>query len=136
MAVISSPAFADATVNGFKVKTTTVTSALSSGSDSIVSPSIETNTDDINDKKLIMGIDVKVAYADQAATLVLQISHNGTDWADYQTLSSDTTPNVTGNKIFIADTTNLFAPYYRIHFNPTATAIGTSGTVEFFVANK
>lgn len=136
MAIIAAPSFADATVNGFKVKTTTVTSALSSGSDSLVSPSIDTSVDDINNKKLIMGIDVKVAYANQVATLVLQVSHNGTDWMDYQTLSADTEPDSTGNKIFIADTTNLFAPYYRIHFNPTATAIGTTGTLEFFVANK
>lgn len=136
MATTTAPAFASSSVNGFTVKTTSTTTGFSAGGDTVVSPNISTNVDNINNKKLIMGIDVKVAYANVAATLVLQASHNGTDWVDYATLSSDTTPDVTGVKLFVVDTTNLYAPYYRLHFNPTGLTVGTSGTLQFFLANK
>ena len=87
-------------------------------------------------------MDVKVAFADVAAVLTLQVSHNGSDWVDVSTLSSDTTPNVTGVKTFFVDVSSIYAPYFRLHFNGSSTAVlttqsvGTSGTMQFFFAYK
>tara|TARA_Y100001973_G_C5133572_1_gene299092 strand:+ start:346 stop:759 length:414 start_codon:yes stop_codon:yes gene_type:complete len=134
MASATTPAFASATVNGYTVKTSSTTSTLSGATDTIVGANILANTDKIENKKIIMGIDVKVAFSDVAATLTLQVSHNGTDWADAATLSSDTTPNVTGVKTFLVDLTNIYAPYFRLHFNPTGLSVGTSGTLQMFYA--
>ena len=136
MATSESLSFASATVAGYTVKTTPTTSALSSGTDTLVSTNIASNTDEIENKKIIMGMDVKVAFSNVAATLKVQASHNGTDWADVATLSSDTTPDVTGVKTFVADLTNVYAPYFRLHFNDSGLNVGTSGTTQFFYAYK
>ncbi len=136
MATSQSLSFASATVAGYTVKTTPTTSVLSAGTDTLVSTSIATNTDAIENKKIIMGMDVKVAFSDVNAVLKVQVSHNGTDWADAATLSSDTTPNVTGVKTFVADLTNVYAPYFRLHFNDSGLNVGTSGTAQFFYAFK
>jgi len=134
----TAPAFAKTTANGFTVQTTAESNVFTAGSgaESLISPLISTNVDNINDKKLIMGLDVTVAYANVAATLVLQASHNGTDFVTYATLSADTEPDQTGVKLFVVDTTNLFAPFYRLVFNPTTLNAGTSGKAKFFFANK
>ena len=134
MATATAPSLGAATVNGYTVKTTGTSSTLSGATDTLVSPNISANTDTIENKKIVAGIDIKVAFSDVAATLVLQVSHNGTDWADAVTISSDTTPNVTGVKTFLVDLTNIYAPYFRIHFNPTGLSVGTSGTAQFFYA--
>tara|TARA_R100000742_G_C4278310_1_gene100969 strand:+ start:1764 stop:2174 length:411 start_codon:yes stop_codon:yes gene_type:complete len=134
MATSQTSAYVQATVAGYTVKTTPTSSALSGATDTLVSTSIASNTDTIENKKIVAGMDVKVAFSDVAATLVLQVSHNGTDWADAVTITSDTTPNVTGVKTFLVDLTNIYAPYFRIHFNPTGLSVGTSGTAQFFYA--
>ena len=136
MASGTTPAFATATVNGYTVKTSATSSTLSAATDTLLSTNIASNTDTIENKKIIMGMDVKVAFSDVSATLVLQASHNGTDWADVSTLSADTTPNLTGVKTIIADLTNYYAPYFRLHFNPTGLSVGTTGTAQFFYAYK
>ncbi len=134
MAILAAPAFASATVAGMTVKTTSESSVVSTGTDSVASVSIASNTELVNNKKFIAGVEVTTAYSDVAATLVYQVSHNGTEWADYATMSSDITPNVDEVKVFVVDTTNLYAPYHRIHFNPTGQNIGTSGKLKFFYA--
>ena len=137
MATTTAPDFAKASVNGFSVATTGESSVFLSTGDTLVSPLISTNVDNINNKKIAMGMDVTVAYANVAATLKLQVSHNGTDFANYATLSSDTTPDVTGIKIFVVDLTDLYVPYYRLVFNDAgAVNVGTSGKSKFFFANK
>ena len=133
----TAPSFAKTTANGFTIQTTAESAVFTAanGAESLVSPLINTNVDNINDKKLVMGFDVTAAYSDVAATLILQVSHNGTDFVDYATLSSDTTPDVTGVKLFVVDTTNLFAPFYRLVFNKGELNAGT-GKGKFFFANK
>ena len=132
MATSTSPSFATATVNGYTVKTTATSSTLSGASDILVSQNISANTDKIENKKVVMGIDIKVAFSNVAALLKLQVSHNGTDWADAVTISSDTTPDVTGVKTFLVDLTNIYSPYFRLIFNDTGLSVGTSGTAQFF----
>ena len=136
MALETAPSFGSATVAGYSVKTTAATSTLSSATNSLASTSIPTNTDNIENKKFIGGVDVKQAFSDVNAVLKLQASHNGTDWVDISTLSTDVTPNVTGVKTFLIDTTNIFAPYFRLHMNDDNKSIGTGGTAEFFYAFK
>lgn len=136
MASAQTNSFVSATIAGYTVKTTPTSSTLSAATDTLVSTTIASNTDTIENKKIIMGMDVKVAFSDVAATLKLQVSHNGTDWADASTISTDVTPNVTGVKTFLVDLTNIFAPYFRLHFNDPGLSVGTSGTAQFFYAFK
>jgi len=142
MAERTAPSFATTTVNGYTVRTTTTSSTLAGSTDSLVSENIVPSADSFENKKIVMGMDVKVAFADVAAVLTLQVSHNGSDWVDVSTLSSDTTPNVTGVKTFFVDVSSIYAPYFRLHFNGSSTAVlttqsvGTSGTMQFFFAYK
>ena len=145
MATRTSGSFASATVNGYTVRTTPTTTALAGATDETVSVNIETNTDAIENKKIVAGIDVKVAYSDVAAHLIFEVSHNGTDWATAVDMSTDLTPNVTGVKTFLLDLTDIYAPYMRMRVNGgtttakaaiTALSMGTSGTCQFFFAYK
>jgi hypothetical protein len=142
MAERTAPSFATTTVNGYTVRTTTTSSTLAGSTDSLVSENIVPSADSFENKKIVMGMDVKVAFADVAAVLTLQVSHNGSDWVDVSTLSSDTTPNVTGVKTFFVDVSSIYAPYFRLHFNGSSTtvlttqSVGTSGTMQFFFAYK
>jgi len=142
MAERTAPSFATTTVNGYTVRTTTTSSTLAGSTDSLVSENIVPSADSFENKKIVMGMDVKVAFADVAAVLTLQVSHNGSDWVDVSTLSSDTTPNVTGVKTFFVDVSSIYAPYFRLHFNGssapvlTTQSVGTSGTMQFFFAYK
>ena len=145
MAIRTSPVFASATVNGYTVRTTGTTSVLAGATDEIVSVNIETNTDSIENKKIIAGCDVKVAFSDVAAYLIFEASHNGLDWATVGDMSTDITPNVTGVKTFLLDLTDVYAPYMRLRVNGgtttakaaiTSLSLGTSGTMQFFFAYK
>ena len=142
MAERTAPSFATTTVNGYTVRTTTTSSTLAGSTDSLVSENIVPSADSFENKKIVMGMDVKVAFADVPAVLTLQVSHNGSDSVDVSTLSSDTTPNVTGVKTFFVDVSSIYAPYFRLHFNGSSTtvlttqSVGTSGTMQFFFAYK
>jgi hypothetical protein len=142
MAERTAPSFATTTVNGYTVRTTTTSSTLAGSTDSLVSENIVPSADSFENKKIVMGMDIKVAFADVTAVLTLQVSHNGSDWVDVSTLSSDTTPNVTGVKTFFVDVSSIYAPYFRLHFNGSSTtvlttqSVGTSGTMQFFFAYK
>ena len=135
MAIETAPAFATTTVNGYTVRTTTTSTALSSNTNSLVSQTIVPSTDAIENKKIIMGVDIKVAFSDVAAILKIQGSHNGTDWLDIATLDTDTTHSA-GVQPFFVDLTNVYAPNFRLHFNTSALSVGTSGTLQFFFAYK
>ena len=70
MAIETAGSFSSATVNGYTVKTTGTTSALSSASNSLISQSIIPSTDGIENKKIIMGMETKGGFNDTAAVLV------------------------------------------------------------------
>lgn len=84
--------------------------------------------------KFICGIQVTVAFADVAATLILQTSLDGTNWVDSDTLSTDTTPNVTGTYVYLADLTSVYSPYARLIFNKGGLTINTTGKLKFLYA--
>lgn len=136
MAIETAPAFATTTVNGYTIRTSTTSATLSVGTNSLVSATIQPNADAIENKKIIMGIDIKVAFSDVAAILKLQGSHNGTDWLDIATLDTDTTPNTTGVQPYFVDLTGVYTPNFRLHFNTTDLNVGTSGTLQYFFAYK
>jgi len=125
-----------ATPNGYTVKTSAETDALVGTTDTVVSESIDDSSTTWSGKKLVMGIDITVAYADVKASLVVQASHNGTDWVTIETLTTDTKPNVTGVTALLFDGSSYEAPYYRLHFNPTGLVVGTSGKLKMFHAYK
>ena len=140
MAIETAGSFVTTTVNGKSVLTTPTSSTLSVSSNSLVSPSVVPSSDAVENKKIIMGMDVKVAFSDVGASLTVQVSHNGTDWVDSSVLSSDVTENLTGVKTFLVDLADVYAPYFRIHFNGSSAAgfssktVGTSGTLQFFLS--
>ena len=137
MGIQQTAAFVNTTTAGYNVRTTPQTSAsgLTAG-DSIASVSIDTSANAIENKKIVMGTDIKTAFNDVAMTLTVQVSHDGINWADAVTLSSDITPNNTGVKTFLADLTNIYAPYFRLHANSDAKAAGGSGELQMFYAYK
>jgi hypothetical protein len=84
--------------------------------------------------KVLVGINITVAFEDVAATLILQVSFDGTNWYDLSTLDSDTTPNVTGVQTFLADFSSTYAPYARLIFNEGGLDVGEAGTIKFMYA--
>ena len=85
-------------------------------------------------KKVLLGINVTVAFADVNATVVVQVSGDGTNWVDHSTLDSDSTPNVTGVQWYLADFTSTYAPFVRLIFNAGGLTINTNGYISFLYA--
>lgn len=84
--------------------------------------------------KILLGFNITIAFEDVAATLVTQISLDGTNWYDFATTDSDVTPNVTGVQTYLVDFTNVYAPFVRLKFNASGLDIGTTGRVKFLYA--
>tara|TARA_R100000995_G_scaffold81984_1_gene55343 strand:+ start:13816 stop:14238 length:423 start_codon:yes stop_codon:yes gene_type:complete len=130
---IQSKAFSAATVGNFSVKTSAESDVLGSATASLASVNI---ADEIVGKKIVAEMNVTVGFSDVNADLVIEgaLSNPGASysWATLATLSSDTTPNVTGPKVFVADLTSYAdIPYVRFHFNTGGLSVGTSGKVQF-----
>tara|TARA_Y100000310_G_C20346412_1_gene652230 strand:- start:231 stop:659 length:429 start_codon:yes stop_codon:yes gene_type:complete len=142
MALLAAQAFASSTTAGYTVQTSATSGPVSSGTDSIVSQPIDTSLRPIENKKIVTGIVVVVAFADVAAYLGYQISHDGTNWSPSSTISTDvatgTTLNVTGTYVHQWDLSDVYAPYIRLVFNQAenAVTVDTSGTMKFFFAYK
>ena len=142
MALLAAQAFASSTTAGYTVQTSATSGPVSSGTDSIVSQPIDTSLRPVENKKIVTGIVVVVAFADVAAYLGYQISHDGTNWSPSSTISTDvatgTTLNVTGTYVHQWDLTDVYAPYIRLVFNQAenAVTVDTSGTMKFFFAYK
>jgi len=92
--------------------------------------------EDMGGKKQLVGINVTTAGSDVAATLIVQGSHNGTDWVTLATATEDTTPNVTGVKLALVDLTNIYTPFYRLAFNAGGLTTGTTGRFKFIYSCK
>lgn len=84
--------------------------------------------------KIAVGINITVGFADVVASLVTQISYDGTNWITYETLDSDTTPNVTGVQSYIADFSLCKAPFARLLFNSNTLQINKTGRIAFMYA--
>ena len=130
---IQSKAFSAATVGSYSVKTSALSDVLSGASNSLASISV---TEDLGGKKIVVELNIDTAFSNVAANLLLEgaLSNPGASysWATLATLSSDTTPDVTGPKVFTADLTDYAnIPYLRFHFNQNAQSVGTSGKCTF-----
>jgi len=134
VAIETAPAFVTTTVNGYTIRTTTTSSPLSHTNNSLVSTIILPSADAIENKKIIMGLDIKVAFA-RTATLKLEASHNGTDWIVLETLDASVSYS-TGIQSYLVDLTGVYTPNFRFHYNTSGLAVGTSGTLQFFFAYK
>ena len=128
MATTTAGAFTKVTKNGKLVGTSAETTVLAAATDNAVSPTI---TEALDNKKVLVGIQVTTAFSDVAATLIVEGSTDGTNWATLATASSDTTPNVAGVKLYLADLSDIYAPYYRLNFNNGGLSAGTSGKLKF-----
>ena len=142
MALLAAQAFASSTTAGYTVQTSATSGPVSSGADSIVSQPIDSSLRTIENKKIVTGIVVVVAFADVAAYLGYQVSADGTNWSPSSTISTDvatgTTLNVTGTYVHQWDLSSVYAPYFRLVFNQAenAVTVATSGTLKFFFAYK
>jgi hypothetical protein len=94
------------------------------------------NGHNIGGRKILVGFDIKVAYADVVAILDVQGSVDGTNWTKLVEVTSDMTPNVTGATSFLVDLTNIFCPYYRIIANRSGLNLATSGQMVLYYAAK
>jgi len=134
VAIETAPVFATTTVNGYTVRTTAASTDLSVSTNSLASPIILPSADAIENKKIIMGVEITAAYSDVAARLILEGSHNGTDWITITSIDTDTEPNTVEVKPYFVDLTDVYIPNFRLHFNSTNTSVGTTGNLKFFFA--
>tara|TARA_R100000152_G_C6698877_1_gene128827 strand:+ start:412 stop:834 length:423 start_codon:yes stop_codon:yes gene_type:complete len=130
---VQSKAFSSATVGNFTVKTSAESDVLSGATNSLASVNL---ADEVLGKKFVVEMNVTVAFSDVNADLVIEgaLSNPGASysWATLDTISSDTTPNVTGPKVFAVDLSDYKnIPYVRFHFNTGGLSVGTSGKVQF-----
>jgi hypothetical protein len=116
---------------GFKTYETEESAVNSSTGDSVQSPTIY---DDLNGRKVLIGFETTVAYANVAAVLSVEGSHDGgSTWGVVATASSDTEPDDTaGQKYFAADLSDVKGiGLFRIHWNGgtgvTGVNVATSG---------
>ena len=142
MAELAAAAFATTTAGGYTVQTSATSGPVASTGDSIVSQVIDTGLRDIENKKIVTGVETLTTnFADVAAHLAYQVSHNGTEWSPTVDISTDvagSTLNVVGVYVHQWDLSSVYAPYFRLVFNPLIGTenIGTSGTMKFFFAYK
>ena len=131
MAIQSLTTWNETVSGGYKTYETELSAVHSSTGDSVASPAIN---DDLNEKKVMIGFETTVAYADVAAVLSVEASMDGgTTWGVVATASSDLDPHDTaGQKYFVADLSDVKGMgHFRIHMNGgtgvTAVNMGTSG---------
>ena len=144
MATLAAQAFASTTAAGYTVRTTATSGPVSGANDQIVSQPIDTSLRPIENKKIVVGVVIVVAFADVAAYLGYQVSHDGTNWSPSSTISTDvatgTTLNVTGTYVHQWDLTDVYAPYIRLVFNQDENKVsveaGSNGTLQLFFAYK
>jgi hypothetical protein len=86
-------------------------------------------TDNLENTKFISQVEVGLTCADVASSFVLQSSHDGTTWIDAITISSDIQPNIVGTTAWVVDTTNYYAPKWRLVANKNELDVGTGGTL-------
>jgi hypothetical protein len=131
MAIQALTTWSETVSGGYKTYESELSAVNSSTGDSVASATIN---DDLNEKKVMIGFETTVAYADVAAVLSVEASSDGgTTWGVVATASADTDPHDTaGQKYFVADLSNVkgMGPF-RIHWNGgtgvTAVNVATSG---------
>lgn len=120
---------------GFAVYTSAETAVLAGATDNAVSLPLVSATvplyKNLNGNKVMMGIQVTTAFSDVAGEVILEGSMDGTNWLTIATLIADSTPNVTGVKLALADLTSVKVPMYRLNFNSAGNSVGTSGKLKF-----
>tara|TARA_R110000824_G_scaffold75829_1_gene192250 strand:+ start:356 stop:769 length:414 start_codon:yes stop_codon:yes gene_type:complete len=126
---IADTTWTSSTVNSQTVYTSASGEVMASTDNSFVSGDITSN---ISGKKILVDFEVLVAYANVAATLILEGSLDGTNWGLVDTLDSDTEPDGTGRQLYVADlTSHTSIPLFRLHFNVGGLTVGGSGRCKF-----
>lgn len=120
---------------GFAVYTSAETAVLANATDNAVSLPLTSATtplyNGLNGNKVMMGVQVTTAFSDVAGEVILQGSMDGSNWVNISTIIADSTPNVTGVKLALADLTSVKVPMYRLNFNSAGNSVGTSGKLKF-----
>ena len=96
----------------------------------------DTSTEDLSNKKIMIGIDMVVAMSDAAADLEIWASPDGTNWAVVAANVIADIVHTAGVQVAQADLSSVTAPYYKITFNAAGAAVGTSGRIKFIYAVK
>jgi hypothetical protein len=94
------------------------------------------NGHNIGGRKILVGYDIKVAYADVVAIMDVQGSVDGTNWTKLVEVDDDITPDVTGATSFLVDLSDIYCPYYRIIANRSGLNMGTSGKMVIYFSAK
>ena len=131
MAIQALIAWNETVSGGYKTYESELATVNSGTGDSVASAVIN---EDLNGKKVMIGFETTIAYADVAAVLSVEGSHDGgSTWGVVATASSDTEPDDTaGQKYFQADLSNVKGVgLFRIHWNGgtgvTGVNVATSG---------
>ena len=94
-------------------------------------------TEDLSNKKIMVGIEVVIAGTDVVADLEVWASPDGTNYAVVAAdVIADTTPNVAGTRVAQADLSSITAPYYKLVFNAVGNDVDTTGRFKFLYAVK
>jgi len=133
MATRTAGAFSYATVNKYKVGTSATSAVVAGATDNIVSQVIK---DDLGDKKILVGVNVIVAFDNVGAELDVEGSTDGTNWVALAEATSDILEDATGVKLYLVDLSSIRAPYYRLKVNNDGAAINTTGTLKFIYATE
>lgn len=131
MATRTAGAFVMKSVNKYKVGTSATSAVVAGATDNIVSPVI---LDDLGDKKILVGVNVIVAFDNVGAELDVEGSTDGTNWVALAEATSDILEDATGVKLYLVDLSSIRAPYYRLKVNNDGAAINTTGTLKFIYA--
>ena len=106
------------------------TSALSSADDNIATSAISHT---LANKKLVVAIEIVTRF-NADSDLKLQVSPDGTNWINAQTITAGIGLTGGATKVFVADSSDIYAPYWRLIINESAASISagsyTGGSIK------
>lgn len=88
----------------------------------------------IANQKIFVGVEIDTAFANVNALLTVEISGDGSNWTNLDTLSTDTNPQTLGVTWYKLDMTDIHVPYVRLKFNTSGLKVTTAGYLKFLYA--
>jgi hypothetical protein len=117
--------------NKFAYKEQSVSDVLTSGTNTAVTPGIDSSAL-LNENKVMVFIEIVTEAAGSGVTcdMFMEMSPDGTNWSDhvvtdYIEVIDDIDIYTSGYKVYMVDLTEFSVPYYRIGINSDGANIGT-----------
>jgi hypothetical protein len=131
-------AFIQTTNKGYYLQTmdeSDVLTASGSSDDALASIAMDSSVYKIMGKKAVVAIYIKEVFIDVVANFALQVSLDGLNWSgDVIEMAADIDPNISQTSVYIADLTNIDAPFWRLIFNNGKSTVGATGTLRYSFA--